>query len=124
MAKKILVIDDDPLIVEYLVNIFRDNGYQTCTAADGTLAHEVLETERPDLITLDLEMPEEWGTRFFRRMSKDKTFSDIPVIVISGLAGRHLAIKRVVASLAKPFDPAELLSIVRRTIGPPGGDSA
>ncbi len=120
MAKKILVIDDDPLIVQYLVSIFRDNGYETVTASDGTVAHEVLEKERPDLITLDLEMPEEWGTRFFRRMTKEKAFAEIPVIVISGLAGRHLAIKRVVASLAKPFDPKELLSIVAKTIGPAG----
>ena len=80
-------------------------------------AYEVLKSENPDLITLDLEMEDEWGTRFYRRLSKDQNFKDIPVIVISGLPGSHLAIKKVVASLSKPFDPDKLMAIVRKTIG-------
>jgi CheY-like chemotaxis protein len=117
MRKKIMVIDDDPVIVNYLVTLFQDNGYDTCTAADGVQAYEMLGQQKPDLITLDLEMPEEWGTRFFRRMSREEAFADIPVIVISGMASRHLALKKVVASMAKPFDPDKLMGIVQRTIG-------
>lgn len=119
MAKKILVVDDDPVIVKYLVNVFEDNGYETCSAGTGTEAYEVLEREKPDLITLDLEMPEEWGTRFFRKFTKQKEYKDLPVIVISGLSGRQHAIKNVVATLSKPFDPDKVIALVRKTIGAP-----
>lgn len=115
--KKIMVVDDDPVILKYLVNIFNNNGYHTCEAENGVKAMELLETERPDLITLDIQMPEEYGPRFFRRLSKDPRFERIPVIVISGVAGCHLAINRAVASLSKPFDPEQLIGIVKNTIG-------
>ena len=117
MAKKILVVDDDSHIREYIENVLRDNGYETCSAGDGAQGIEVLKREKPDLITLDLEMPEEWGPRFYRKMSQLDEFKDTPVIVISGLSGIHLAIKRAVATLNKPFEPEKLLEIVRDTIG-------
>ena len=117
MTKKILVVDDDPVIVKYLINIFNDNGYETCSANDGAEAFEVLKKENPDLITLDLEMPKEWGPRFFRRLSKREEYKDIPVIVISGLASRHLSIDKAITWLTKPFDPEKLIGIVKNTIG-------
>ena len=117
MAKKIMIVDDDPIIVKYLTALFEDNGYETCSADDGVKALEVLKSETPNLITLDLEMPEEWGTQFYRKMTKDKAFKDIPVIVISGMASRHLSIKKAVAFLSKPFDPDKVLGIVKSTIG-------
>jgi CheY-like chemotaxis protein len=117
MAKKIMVVDDDPVIVKYIVTLLQDNGYATCTAADGVEAYDMIKRETPDLITLDLEMAEEWGTKFYRRLTKEEKFSNIPVVVISGLPGRHLSIKRAVAYLAKPFDPHELVDLVKKTIG-------
>jgi CheY-like chemotaxis protein len=116
MAKKIMVIDDDPIIVKYLVTLFADNGYETCSASDGVQALETIKTASPDLITLDLEMPQEWGSRFYRKLSKDEELKKIPVIVISGLAGQH-AVKDAVAFIKKPFDPDKLLGIVKKTIG-------
>jgi CheY-like chemotaxis protein len=119
MAKKIMVVDDDPVIVRYLLKVFADNGYDTCSASDGLQAMEVLQREKPNLITLDLEMPDEWGPRFYRKCSKLPEYKDIPVIVISGLPGKHLALKNVVAALGKPFDPDKLMGHVRRAIGEP-----
>lgn len=116
MAHKIMVVDDDPYIVKYIVDILTDNGFQTCSAGDGREALQVLQREKPDLVTLDLEMPEDWGPRFYRKMTQLPEFEDMPVIVISGLSGIHLAIKNAVASLKKPFDPARLLEIVRETL--------
>ena len=115
--KKIMVVDDDPVILRYLVNIFNHNGYPTCEAENGVEAMRVIAEEKPDLITLDIQMPEEYGPRFFRRITKDERFAQIPVIVISGVTGRHLAIGRAVASLSKPFDPEQLIGIVKNTIG-------
>jgi len=116
MAKKILVIDDDPIIVKYLVSLFQDNGYETCSAGSGVEGFDVLHQTHPDLITLDLEMPDEWGPRFYRRLSRDPELKNTPVIVVSGLAGRH-AIKNAVAFVSKPFDPDKLIGIVRGTLG-------
>ncbi len=103
--------------MEYLTTLFADNGYETCSAPDGEAAMDILERERPDLITLDLEMPNEWGPRFFRKFSQKAEFKDTPVIVISGLSGIHLAIRRAVATINKPFEPEHVLRIVEQTIG-------
>ena len=104
MPKKILTIDDDPYIVKYITEVLSDNGYATCSASSVEEALSVLEAERPDLVTLDMEMP------------MNPAFKDTPVIVISGLQGIHLAIRNAVATLQKPFDPEELLSIVNRVL--------
>lgn len=117
MAKKIMIVDDDPNIVTYLEDFLGDNGYDTCSASDGSDAMDVVKKENPDLITLDLEMPEEWGPRFYRKLMKESEFKKIPVIVISGLTGGKYAIQKAVASLTKPFDRDELLRIVKKTIG-------
>ncbi|MEW6265621.1 MAG: DVU0259 family response regulator domain-containing protein [Thermodesulfobacteriota bacterium] len=117
MLKKILVVDDDSYVVKYLVSLFNDNGYETRSAGDGLEAFEMLRQDKPDLITLDLDMSREWGPKFCRRLTKEDEFKDIPIIVISGLPGAHLAIQKATAFLSKPFEAAELLNIVRRNIG-------
>lgn len=117
--KKILVVDDDPDIVDYLTTVLRERGYDTCSASDGDVAMEVLVSEFPDLVTLDLEMPHEWGPKFFRKFSRIPEFRDLPVIVISGLPGIHLAIRKAVGTVRKPFDPEEVLRIVEGAIGAP-----
>lgn len=117
MPKKILVIDDEPHIVRYLTAFLQDSGYETCSAADGEDGLEVLKKEKPDLVTLDLQMPNETGTRFYRNMVKSKEFKDIPVIVISGIPGRHLAVTKPVAVFEKPIDRDALISAVKKAIG-------
>jgi CheY-like chemotaxis protein len=116
MAKKILIIDDDPVVVKYLETLFQDNGYETCSASSSMEGLEVVRKEKPDLISLDLQMPGEWGPRFYRKLRKDKKLKDTPIIVVSGIDGDH-AIKDAVAFVAKPFDPDKLLGIVKKTIG-------
>jgi len=116
MARKILVVDDDPYVVKYIVGVLETHGYQTCSASDGAQALEVLKREKPDMVTLDLEMPQEWGPRFYRKMTQIKEFEDIPVVVISGLSGIHHAIRNAVASMQKPFDPDKLLEIIGNTL--------
>lgn len=117
MAKKIMIIDDDPNIVTYLEDIFQDAGYVTCKASDGAGALAVVKQEKPDLITLDLEMPQEWGPRFYRELSQEEEVAKIPVIVISGLSGNKYAIPKAVASFTKPFDRDELLKTVANAVG-------
>lgn len=116
MPKKILIIEDDPVIVKYLQAVFSDNGYATCAAGSTTEGLDIVRKEKPDLITLDLQLPGEWGPRFYRKLRKDKELKDTPVVVISGIDGDH-AIKDAVAFVKKPFDPEKLIGIVKNTIG-------
>lgn len=116
MPKKILIIDDDPVVIKYLEAVFSDNGYATCSASSTMEGLKVVRAERPDLITLDIQMPEEWGPRFYRKLRKDKELRDIPIIVISGIDGDH-AIKDALAFIPKPFDPEKLIGVVKNSIG-------
>ncbi len=111
--KKILVIDDDPKIQEYLIDLFEDSGYSTASAVNVQEALDLVNSETFDLITLDLEMPGEWGPRFYSKIAQDPGLKNIPVIVISGMSGNDYAVSKAVASLTKPFDRKELLKIVR-----------
>ena len=115
MPKKILTIDDDPYIVKYITEVLSDNGYATCSASSVEEALSVLEAERPDLVTLDMEMPDEWGPRFYRKMSMNPAFKDTPVIVISGLQGIHLS------PSATPWLPSEALRSRAALHRQPGG---
>lgn len=117
MAKKILIVEDDPSITDYLSDLFSDNGYMTCAASTGVEALETLKNENPDLITLDFEMPESWGNIFYRKIQKKEKYKDIPVIIISGLETHFPQLERAVATFRKPFDREELLKKVRDTIG-------
>ncbi len=117
MAKLIMVVDDDPIIQKYLKTLFEDNGYETCVAGSGAEAEAIVSKTKPDLITLDLEMPREWGPRFYRKMVKNNELKDIPVIVISGVSDPKHAIRKAVAVVRKPFDETELLGIVKNSIG-------
>jgi len=118
MAKKILVVDDDPEIVKYIEKVLNNNGYDTCSATDGLEAMDKLKTEKPALITLDLEMHEEWGPRFYRKLTQEDEYKDTPVIVVTGLSGGQYAVRKAVATLKKPFDPDELMKHVQKAIGP------
>jgi CheY-like chemotaxis protein len=116
MAKKILIIDDDPIVVKYLKAIFNENGYETCTASNSQEGLEMVRKEKPDLITLDLQMPDEWGPRFYRKLRKEPDLKETPVVVITGIDGDH-AVRNAVAYVSKPFDPEKLIGIVKNTIG-------
>lgn len=116
MAKKIMIVEDDPIVAKYLKTLFDDNGYETIVAYDGTEADDMVQQTKPDLITLDIQMPKEWGPRFYRKMKKIEELKNIPVIVISGLSDPKHAIKDAVAVVNKPFDADKLLGIVKRTI--------
>jgi len=117
MTKKIMILDDDPVFVDFLVDLFQDNGYDTCFAYNAEEGFHVLDSEKPDLITLDIDMPKVTGPLFYIKYKKIDELKDIPVIVISGLHVPHRAIKKVVAALEKPIDRDKLLNIVKETIG-------
>jgi CheY-like chemotaxis protein len=118
MAKKeILVIDDEKDIVEFLTQLLEDNGYEVASAYDGVQGMEMVLKKRPDLILLDLQMPEETGTGFYRKLHNKKEYKDIPVIVISGLAGNYLAVGKSVPVIDKPPGEEQVLREVAKALG-------
>lgn len=114
--KKILIVDDDPAVVDFLSEVFADNGYATEKAYNGVEGLEKAKAFGPDLITLDMDMPEKAGTMFFIAMRKDESLKGTPVIVISGVGPRPPALSKDIPVLQKPVAPAELLSLVARTL--------
>jgi CheY-like chemotaxis protein len=117
MSKKILIVDDEEDLRVFLETLLSKAGYETITAVDGVEALRLLKDEKPDLVTLDLQMPRNTGTDFYRKMSRDRGLANTPVIVVSGLPGRHLAVPKPYAVFEKPIDQDKLLETVRQAIG-------
>jgi len=87
MNKKILIVDDEPAIVSYLEMLLQDQGYDTVTAGNGNEALERVKADRPDLVTLDITMPEASGTRFYKELRTDPDLAQIPVIIVTAVTG-------------------------------------
>jgi CheY-like chemotaxis protein len=117
MSHTILVVDDEADVRAFLTAVLEKEGYRVVTATDGREALDTAATERPDLIVLDLQMPEQTGTDFYRRLTKDDTLRNTPIIVVSGVAGRHLAVSRPFAVFDKPIVPDEFIETVERALG-------
>lgn len=114
---RILVVDDDPEILELLEQYLTQQGFEVLTALDGTAMDAVLEEEEVDLIVLDLMLPGEDGLSIARRLKKA---SDMPIIILSA---QGEDVDRIVGLeigaddyLGKPFNPRELLARVRAVL--------
>ncbi|UCG87132.1 MAG: response regulator [Gemmatimonadota bacterium] len=86
-TKKILIVDDEPDVVSYLKMLLDDGGYETVTAADGSEGLEKVRQEKPDLVTLDITMPEASGTRFYKEMKTNAELSSIPIVIVTAVTG-------------------------------------
>ncbi len=94
------------------VNLELD-GFEVMTAADGAQCLESVHAFRPDVITLDLAMPRLDGLRTVDRLRLDPRTVGIPLVLVSASAGAGVCTGGVDAVLAKPFEPAELVRLVR-----------
>ncbi len=88
-SKKIIIIDDEPDVVTYLSAVLEANGYESFSTGNIKTAMEMIREIRPDLICLDIVMPEETGISFYSRLRSDVEFKTIPVIIISGIVERE-----------------------------------
>jgi chemotaxis response regulator CheB len=87
------------------------------SAPDPFIARDKILKLKPDVMTLDIEMPHEWGPRFYRKLTQNKLCKNVPVIVISGRGSRDHSIREAVGVFSKPFDPDKLMEIVNKEIG-------
>jgi CheY-like chemotaxis protein len=114
----ILVVDDEPAILELLVLILREEGYTLVSAGDGTAAIAVLERGVPDLVVADVMMPRLGGLALVRRMRADPALAHIPILLTSAAPRPALDGLMGIDFLAKPFALDTLLATVRRALAP------
>jgi len=129
MGKRVLVVDDDPDIVTFVVTVLEENGYTSLIAKNGEAGMSKAIEERPDMIILDILMPKESGIKMYRGLKDDESLKKIPVIVLSGIARRtflrsqealtgpgNQSAPEPEAYLEKPVEPEELAEMIRKFI--------
>jgi CheY-like chemotaxis protein len=121
--KKVIVIDDEPDIVTFLTLLLEDNGYATVSAKDGQEGIEKVRTEHPDLVLLDITMPEKSGVRFYREIRSDSELKSIPIVIVTGVAKEFkdfISTRRQVPPpdgfISKPIEKQKLVDIVARLL--------
>ena len=82
---KIMIIDDEPDILDYLMAALEDNGFEVCTVKDDEPADEAVRSCRPDLIILDIMMPRRSGVSIYKELKSTPEFMAIPIAIISGM---------------------------------------
>ncbi|MFP4437551.1 MAG: response regulator transcription factor [Chloroflexaceae bacterium] len=127
MVQRILVTDDDHQIVRLVRSYLEQAGYQVLTAADGATALRIIRTERPDLIILDLMLPDRNGWDITRVVRGDENLARIPIIMLTArvedtdrIVGLELGADDYIT---KPFNPREVVArvraVLRRAVGGP-----
>ncbi len=118
--KYVLIVDDEPDTCTYFSAILEDQGFETDLAYSGVGALLKLQERIPDLITLDVSMPEKSGVGFYREIKSSELWRHVPVIIITGVSDDF---RTFISSrgqvpppegyLSKPVNPEEFLEIVR-----------
>jgi DNA-binding response OmpR family regulator len=123
MAKKILIMDDDPTIADLLTEALADEGYETFMTTQSLRFYDAVREHQPDLILLDLMMPYLDGRDELKLMTMGVNHQ-IPVIVVTAFLGaaneeQDFRDAGVVHIVYKPFDLDKLVDLVKSTIGEP-----
>jgi len=121
---KILIVDDDPDLRTYLSTFLTDSGYETVTAENGDDGLAKTIDVKPDIITLDIIMPNQTGVKMYRTIKKDEALKNIPVLIVSGVSRykelfrrSHRTLPKPEAFIEKPVDRDMLLAKIREIIG-------
>ena len=121
MAKTILIVDDETDIIEMLEDILTETGYQIVTATNGKDALRKVKITKPDLIVLDINMPEMDGSEVTLALRQNEATKKIPIIFLTALRTRDdgFGIEKNIGGIptfAKPFDYDELLGKIRELL--------
>jgi CheY-like chemotaxis protein len=122
--RTILVVDDDPDAITFLTTLLADHGFATVSAKDGTEAISRIEEKLPDLVALDISMPEKSGVAVYRALKESDRLKHVPVIIITGMSAefqKFISTRRHVPPpegyISKPVNPEEFLGLVRSLLG-------
>lgn len=127
-SEKILIVDDDPVVVKALSMKLTSKGFAVCSAADGPEAVKAVREQKPKLILLDINLPQDMGVawdgfriiEWLRHMDEARL---IPILVISGGAADKFQSRAMAAGAAgyfqKPVDSEQLFAAIRKTLANP-----
>ena len=120
MSTRILIVEDEPPLIEVLRYNLASEGFSTLVATDGEEALLLVEEENPDLIILDWMLPELSGIDVCRRLRETKNFKTIPIIMLTARGEESDKISGLDAGaddyVVKPFSPSELIARVRAVL--------
>lgn len=123
MKKSILCIEDEAEMIDLMRLILSRKGYNVRGASGGAEGLQMIRDEKPDLILLDLMMPDMDGWEVYQQIKAEESSKDIPVIIVTAKAqnidrvlGLHIA--KVNDYIAKPFTPQELLHSIEKILKP------
>lgn len=121
MSKKVLVTDDSPSIVQAACDELEALGYEVEVAYNGSEALERLQTFKPDIIILDIEMPKMRGDEVAEKLRANPEFSSIPLIALTARSADTIGERQVHfdAYLIKPFGFQDMIKIIKEKIGDP-----
>lgn len=94
---RILCVDDEPMILDFLEKILASKGYEVSKAQNGEEALDSVRTERIDLVISDVKMPKMDGFELCRRIKEDERNRDIPLVMITGLTAKEDQVKGIEA---------------------------
>lgn len=125
-GKSAVIIDDEPDITTYLAALLSDRGWQVRTANSSADGLALVAQQRPDVVLLDIMMPDKGGLHTLVAIRKDPSLEGLPVILVSGIqekltADYHAFIDRFKhyrpdAFLDKPVDPAQLFATIEQVL--------
>lgn len=123
--KRILCIEDEAAMIELTRVVLEQEGFEVLEAIGGTQGLEIIRRERPDLVLLDLMMPDVNGWEVYRQMKADETLAKIPVIVITARSQAidkvlGLQVAKVDGYIIKPFALDELLTSIENILSRQG----
>lgn len=118
---RVVCVEDEPEMIDLIRLILGRKGFEVFGAHGGTVAIQVIQDHRPDIILLDLMMPDMDGWEVYQKLKADDDLKNIPVIVVTAKAqsidkvlGLHIA--KVDDYISKPFSPQELLDSIDQVI--------
>ncbi|MCP4898933.1 MAG: response regulator [bacterium] len=119
--KRVFVVDDEPDVVELLRTILESEGFDVGVATEGSTALEQILSNPPDLLILDLMMPDIDGFELLKLLRLDSAGAQIPVLIVSARTGQQDQIESLQlganAYICKPFSPRKLVFQVRLLLG-------
>jgi CheY-like chemotaxis protein len=117
LRARVLVVDDDPEIVTFLATLLELEGIESQVATSAAAALEKLEHGLPNLVLLDIAMPDRDGLDLCRSLKKDPRTRDVPVFVVSARPGKDVVERALAAGaeqfIRKPFENQELIARIR-----------
>ncbi len=119
MSKKILIVDDDPVIVRLMQSKLKEQGYDVFTAVDGLDALVKVKKENPDLVVLDIVMPEINGYDVCCELRFNKNFEKIPIVIVTETEKEiddNIGERVNIEHLSKPVDIKELMEKIEKLL--------